>query len=163
MKSIIISLGDSSRDEIYSDMSEDFVAFIIMEAIFNVVRDIPNAIKNYTLVIDTPEEYADDPDTNLMISVDVLTDVMKTMDAASGVDTEDPEYLGNLSEMISLVSAKLCLTAEAITLNNDVASLMAINDMLSMPEFSTNLNFSTTHLGDRVMFMLKPDVLASLT
>lgn len=162
MKSIIINLGDSVRDEIYSDMSEDFVAFIIMEAIFNVVRDIPNAVKLYTLVVDTPEEYADDPDTNLMVSMDLLTEVMKSMDATSGVDTDAPDYHKNLSEMISMVSAKLCLAAEAITVNNDITTLMAINDTLNAPEFNKKLNFSTTHLGERVMFLLTPDPLAAL-
>lgn len=154
MKSFIIALGDSEREELYSDMHEDLVAFIIMEAVFNVVRDIPSAVRAYTLVVDTAEEYADDPDTNLMVSVDFLTDVMKGLDAKAGVDVEAPDYLGNLKEMISVVSAKLCIAAETITVNNDIVILMSINETLNSPEFLDQLNFTTTHLGNKVMFTL---------
>ncbi|MNR53516.1 hypothetical protein D3C85_1735460 [compost metagenome] len=52
------------------------------------------------------------------------------------------------------VTTKLCLAIETVSQFNDLATLMVLGDMLRLPEFMAKLNFSTTHLGDKVMFLL---------
>lgn len=158
MRSIILKLGDDFVDELYSDIEQDFLAFIIMEALFNVVRDIPGSIENYTKVITTPEEYMEDPDTNLMISQDLLAEVMKSMDIKDGEDITSESYQQNHPEMLSVISAKLCLAVDMITTNNDIVELTTIGEVLSEPGIKENLHFSTTHLGDRIMFMISGPV-----
>lgn len=159
MKSVIVNLGPSAREELYADINEDFLAFVILEALFNVVRCIPASVKLYSNVIDIAEEYIEDPETELFVSAEFLSHVMREMDAKTGVNTESEEYNANFDELMSAVKAKLAQAADAISNNNDIVMLMAINDVLSTPELSLKLNFSTTHLGDKVMFMFSGDSL----
>jgi len=154
MLSVILKLGEDLIDELYSDIEQDFLAFIIMEALYNVIRDLPSSFIDYTKVVTSAEEYMDDPDTNLMVSQDLLADVMRNMDIADGEDVESELYKEQLPEMLSMVSAKLCLAAELITTHNDITELAAIGNVLSQPGMKENLHFSTTHLNDRIMFML---------
>jgi hypothetical protein len=154
MKSLTINLNPATRGELYSDIHEDFLAFILIEALYNVVKDIPSAMSLYMPVVDDPETYADDPDSNLMASIEFLMEVMKEMDEKTGTDITTPEYLANLPEFVSFVTMKLCLAVETISQFNDMATLMVLGDMLRTPEYTAKLNFSTTHMGNKVMFML---------
>lgn len=156
MKAIILNLNPETRKELYEDISEDLLAFIIMEALFNVVKDIPNTMSMYMQAVDDPETYAEDPDSNLMSSIEFLMEVMKEHDAKSGVDVDSQLYLDGLADTQSFISTKLCNAVEAISQFNDLVVFSAAAETLCLPEFSTNLNFSTTHLGDKVMFLLNP-------
>lgn len=153
MQSVIVNLGPGAQEELYADINEDFLAFVILEALFNVVRHIPASVRQYTSVLNLAEEYIEDPETELFVSAEFLAHIMREMDAKTGVDTESEEYNKNFDELMSAVKAKLAQAADAISNNNDLVMLMAINDVLSKPELSIKLNFSTTHLGDKVMFM----------
>lgn len=155
MKSLTINLNPATREELYADVSPDFLAFILMEALFNVVKDLPNAMAVYMPVVDDPEVYMDDPESNVMASLEFLMEVMKEMDAKTGVDVTDEVYLNDIATVhTAWVTTKLCLAIETVSQFNDLATLMVLGDMLRLPEFMAKLNFSTTHLGDKVMFML---------
>lgn len=154
MKSVTINLNPETRVELYEDMHPDFVAHILMEALFNVVQDIPNTMSMYLPVVDDANEYAEDPDSKVMASVEFLLEMAKGEDAAKGADVTSEEYLAALPEFQSFITLKLCDAIEAIAQFNDIAMLMAIGDLLRLPEFTAKLNFSTTHLGDKVVFVL---------
>lgn len=155
----MVNLGPGAQEELYADINEDFLAFVILEALFNVVRCIPASVRLYSSVVDIAEEYIEDPETELFVSAEFLSHIMREMDAKTGVDIESEQYNENFDELMSAVKAKLAQAAEAISTNNDIVMLMAINDVLSAPELSLKLNFSTTHLGDKVMFMFSGDSL----
>lgn len=155
MKSLTINLNPATREELYADVSPDFLAFILMEALFNVVKDLPNAMSLYMPVVDDPETYADDPDSNVMASLEFLMEVMKEMDAKTGVDVTDSLYLTDIATVhTSWVTTKLCMAIESVSQFNDLAVLMVLGDLLRLPEYVAKLNFSTTHLGDTVLFVL---------
>lgn len=154
MKNVTISLNPATREELYADIHADFLAQILMEALFNVVQNIPTAMAMYLPVVDDAIEYAEDPDSKIMESVEYLMEMVKQEDALKGVLVDDPSYLVSLNEHQTFVTYKLCNAIEAIAQFNDMGMLMAVGDILRLPEYQAKLNFSTTHLGDRVMFMI---------
>ena len=154
MKSITLNLNPETREELYADIHPDFLAQILMEALFNVVQNIPNTMAMYLPVIDDAVEYAEDPDSKVMESVEYLLEMAKNEDALRGVLVDTPEYQVSLNEYQNFITYKLCNAIESIAQFNDMGMLMVVGDMLRLPEFQAKLNFSTTHLGDKVLFML---------
>jgi hypothetical protein len=154
MKSLTINLNPATREELYADIHPDFLAHILMEALYNVTLDIPNTMAMYVPVVDDANEYAEDPDSNVMASVEFLMEVLKGEDTKNGVDVTTPDYLEKIGEYQNFISYKLCNAIESIAQFNDLAVLMVVNTMLNLPEFKAKLNFSTTHLGDKVVFVL---------
>lgn len=154
MKSVTINLNPETREELYSDIDPDFLAHILIEGLVNVVQDLPNAMAMFLPVVDDSNEYAEDPDSNIMASVEYLLEVLKTEDANKGVDVTSDEYVNSLSEFQSFITVKLCDAIESIMQFNDTAVLMAIGDLMRTPGFQAKLNFSATHLGNTVLFVL---------
>ena len=154
MKGVTLNLNPATREELYADIHPDFLAQILMEALFNVVQNIPNTMAMYLPVIDDAVEYAEDPDSKVMESVEYLLEMAKNEDALRGVLVDTPEYQVSLNEYQNFITYKLCNAIESIAQFNDMGMLMVVGDMLRLPEFQAKLNFSTTHLGDKVLFML---------
>ena len=151
MKTIILKLDASTRDELYADISEELLAFIILEAVINVVNELPRPIRPMT-----PEEQLadamDDSDTQLFSSVETLVSILIDHDEKNGAD---PQMLNhNMDEFTEQVSQKLFAAMESIAASNDVSELAAISYALNAPELATHLNFCATHLGDRVLYTL---------
>jgi hypothetical protein len=151
MKSIIVKLNPSTQEELYSDISPDLLAFILLEAVINVVNELPVPARAKTLD-EQVAEAMDDTDTQLMVSVENLVTILIEHDEKNGVDTNAPQY--NIDEFNEHVSQKLFAAMESIGTVNDVADLATISAVLNSPELVNNMSFTATHLGDKVLFTL---------
>lgn len=151
MKTIILKLDPLTREELYADIAEELLAFIILEAVINVVNELPRPLRAMT-----PEEQLadcmDDTDTQLVSSVETLVSILIDHDEKNGADEQMLQH--NREEFTEQVSQKLYAAMESIATSNDVSELTAINQALNAPEVANHLSFCATHLGDRVLFTL---------
>lgn len=151
MRSIVLHLNPATRDELYSDIHQDFLAFVIMEALCNVVGNIPQVLELFSVVDDTTE-YLEDPDCNLAASCEYLKEIMIQSDARDGVNTDSPNY--DIDAYMSEIGVKLATAVESIAQFNDPLVLASLAEFFGTPGLKEKVNFSTFHLGDVVMFMV---------
>lgn len=151
MKNIVLHLNPATREELYSDIHPDFLAFVLMEAVCNVVGNIPVALEMHAVVDDTTE-YLDDPDCNLAASCEYLKEVMVRWDAGDGVQVTSPGY--DINAYMTEISVKLATAVESIAQFNDPLVLASLGEFFMTPGVKEKVNFSTFHLGNVVMFMI---------
>lgn len=149
MKTIIVKLDPLTREELYADISPDLLAFILLEAVVNVVNELPMPIRALS-----PEEQLadamDDTDSQIAVSIENLVGILIDYDEKNGVDT--PQY--SIEEFNEFVSNKLYAAMESINSSNDITELAVITSVLNSEELINNLTFTATHLGDQVLFTL---------
>jgi len=151
MKTIIVKLDPLTREELYADISPDLLAFILLEAVVNVVNELPMPIRALS-----PEEQLadamDDTDSQLAVSIENLVGILIDYDEKNGVDTNSPQY--SIEEFSEFVSNKLYAAMESINSSNDITELAVITSVLNSEELINNLTFTATHLGEQVLFTL---------
>ena len=149
MKTFILKLDPVTLDELYDDISPDFLAFILVEAIFNLVQfDTPPTEM-------TPEDvlyHCDDPDSQFESSVELLLEILKR-DSGEDVDGEALETCYN-SEYYDMVATKLAHCMDSVRTANDFSELTAIGFLFQSPEYSSSFKFTSTHIKNQVIFCL---------
>lgn len=158
MRTMIVKLNPLTREELYADISPDLLAFILLEAVTNVVNELPVPVRAMS-----PEEQLadamDDTDSQMATSIENLVGILIEHDEKNGVDTNSPLY--NIEEFSESVTQKLYAAMESVAASNDVAELSCISEALTAAEMSAglilgaaHLVFTATHLGDQVLFTL---------
>lgn len=152
MKALILRLDPLTRAELYSDISDMFMDFVMVEAIFNVLNDFISRPDTFMDACSDQEYYKNDPECCLAASTELLMDVLKEMDKQDGVDITSPEY--DLSTFSGWVTDKLCLAISSITTANKPMEFMAMHTILEDPALSQRLQVRGKHLGNTVVLML---------
>lgn len=152
MKSVIINLDPDTRAELYADVSNTLMDFILIEALTIALKDYSSSVETLQDAIADPEYYKNDPDTNIEQSIELLLDVLKELDRQDGEDVESPFY--DVSSYSDWLRDKLCLAISSITDANTPLDFMMLNDVLTLPELSKQFNFQGKHLNNRVVMLL---------
>lgn len=149
-----IKLDRTAQNELYADISPEFLSFIFIEAIFSIIQNnAPHAFP----VVDDPIHYCDDPDSQFETSVEYLLAVMSDCDKKDGVWSCEEDYQYG-SENHTRICAKLCSAIESIQHANDSAELMMVREVFNQPAYMNQVKFAATHLPDRVFFVLSSDL-----
>lgn len=153
MKALILRLDPLTRDELYSDISDMFMDFVMVEAIFNVLNDFITRPGSFLDAISDAEYYKNDPECCLAASTELLMDVLKEMDKQDGVDITSPEY--DLETFSGWVTDKLCLAISSITTANKPMEFMSMHQLLEDPALSQRMKVTGRHLGNTVVLMIE--------
>lgn len=156
MKSINLRLDPDTREELYSDIHEAVIDFILLEALVVIVNDFTSNEEKLKEAIDDPEYYLNDPDANISASVEYLLDVLKTVDELDGTDVNSPDY--NIQEHSGWISDKLILAINSITAANPAIELLTIDQFLKDPSLLQGMTVKGTHLNNLVVLMVSPTV-----
>jgi len=158
MKSLTIALDPDSREELYADVSDMLMDFIVIEAVGIIIKDFR---KRYAPGIEALaqlseaaqlEEFTFDPEEDIANSVELLVDVLKEMDIQDGNDFESPGFVED--DYSDFLRDKLALAISSITAANSVGDFMIMEDILNDPAFSQRIDFRGKHLNNVVMMFI---------
>lgn len=150
MQGFTVLIDREQKEELYSDIAQEFLNFFLMEAVVLLVSD-PSKMK----VLDDPTLYCDDPESQFENAVIWLLETWSASDQESGVLMPGEFYEYN-SEHHEMVCMKLNQAVAAIQDVNDPLSMLMIQRMLEDPAYSKAITFSAMHLPDRVVFLIQP-------
>ena len=151
MDTFILKLKPELTEELFADISSEFLSFVIIEALFNIVQC--DTVAGNSSIVDDPIFYCDDPDRPFDDSVAHLLQVMADQDKMSGVVLPGEFYEYN-SEFHEQICNRLSKAIDVIRDSNDYCELFMIRQVFRKPEYQTQLNFATTYYSGRVVFSL---------
>jgi len=152
MDAFMVLLHPDLKEELYSDIDENFLAFVMLEAIYNVVSN-PELIP--LRVMDDSSHLCDDPDSYFDNSVTYLLDILADHDKEKGV-LQDGELYEFNSEQHEVLCNKLHEAMACIQYANSLLDLTVIRDALSQPQYARHMVFTAKHYPDRVFFTAQP-------
>jgi len=141
MTTFFVCIDADRKDELYSDISEEFLSIVLLEAIINVVKN-PNESFD---IIDDPAFYCDHPESEFADSVLYLLDVLTERARQDGVLKDDEAYDENSPEH-AVVCYKLSESMAALQAGNNPLDLMMIQQVLENPSNSQHTAFTSYHL-----------------
>lgn len=164
MKTLILKLDPATREELYSDMGEPFMDFVLMEAVYNILGGYQASSTHWMDAIHDTEYYLNDPDAGMAASVETLLDALKTMEEGEGVlGTDTDEYVYDLeANHAPWVSDKLALAVASLSTANNPDEFMLLFSILADPGLSRRFSFHGRHLGNMVVMMLEGDVVENV-
>lgn len=152
MDAFMVLLNKDLKEELYSDIDPNFLAFVMLEGIYNVVSN-PELIP--LRVMDDSSYLCDDPDSFFDNSVTYLLDILAEHDQAAGILAQGELYEFN-SEQHEFLCRKLHEAMACIQYANSLLDLAVIRETLSNPIYARHLVFTAKHFNDRVFFTLQP-------
>lgn len=153
VKSLVFRLDPYTRDELYADVSEEFLNFIFLEAIFNTVADYTTNPEIAFVAGDDPFFNRNDPDCVYQASLELLMDVLKEFDKRDGEDVDGPEYVEGLQEHYQAVADKLSLAMSSIATANEPLDFMMFHKLLGDPNMTKSLSVNGKHWGNTVVLL----------
>lgn len=154
MKTFKIALDPGTREELYADANTCFIDFLLLESIIITAKDL---IGSPTLLQEATSDthfYLNDPEIEMLASVENLLDVMKEFDRNDGVDVDAADYC--LQDNHSWVADKLSLGISSISSANKALEVICINEELKDPIFTYGMSVRGTHLGNSVVMTVTP-------
>jgi len=152
MHSFILKLNAETRDELYADIGIEFMGFILIEAIHNIlVAGQPGVLEiedDLTRIHKTDESQFD-------VSVDYLIDIVQEFNEANGIVLSDEYYRFN-SEYHDQFATKLADAIVSIEDSNDFTEIMALQPTFNDPAIVKGFKFTAYHYPDRVLFLVYP-------
>jgi len=154
MKGFFLNVDRTTADELYSDISPEFLSLVLLEAVTNVIY---NPGERHDIPVDDPETYCDNPDSHFEDSIQYLLSVLTDRARNDGILTDEQEYDMD-SEQHIVLSYKLGEAMASIENANSMLDLYAIHNELEKTDKGGGLVFTTMHLNGKVFFTIKPKI-----
>lgn len=164
MPAFVLELDADTREELYSDVSEVFMGFILIEALFNIlkagVNNVTQLLDDLDNLIEAAEEdpykpIADRLELQMEHSLEYLLDVQRRSDEELGMMLDKSYYAYN-SDHYTNIQFKLITAIQSIEESNDYFQLQSLNKVFQDPDLVNGFGFSMTHYLDRVVVLVFP-------
>lgn len=154
MYNFIVKLDPETREELYSDASEAFMGFLLIEALLNIiVAGVPGCLETLDRMesLSREEHFASQYDT----SVDYLLEINKDLNEQCGIYLTEEDCCFN-SDAHDAISFKLSEAIESIEARNDLGEILVLKEVFEDPHVVEGFKFTAMHFRDRVAFCLVP-------
>jgi hypothetical protein len=154
MHTFQLKLDKSQLEELSSDISQEFLGFVLIEAVQLTAQEFfLNA--GELVEVDDAVYRCDDPDSGFDAAVQHLLLICSEADQSNGVmlPGEFHEYSSDAHEQIC---EKLSLALASIRDNNGITELVAINGLLTEAQYAVGYAFVVNYYEDRVVFSITP-------
>lgn len=158
MHNFVIRLRPDTKAELYSDVSDSLMGFILIEAILIIlVAGKPGALD----ALEDAEREQEYPENQFDVSMDYLMEVNETLNMEAGVFLNPVEYEPN-SDIHAQMCLKLTDTIESVEDANDISELLALKSVFYDPMIVDGFKFVAMHYPDRVSFCIIPKAVANM-
>lgn len=150
MHNFVVKIDPNTREELYSDVSNDFVGFLVIEAIMNVlVAAAPDAVS----VLESIERVNEFPENQLDVSAEYMLEVAKSLDQANGITIDDANY-GYNSDNHEMAVSRLNLAIHSIEAVNDISVILGLSSVFNDPSIVSGFHFNAIHGKDCIVYCL---------
>lgn len=151
MKTFILKLDPQLREELYTDISENFIGYVLIEAIFNIIQaPSPFALEDV-------DYHPNDPDSTFETSVEYLLNILeKFFPEDVMLDEEEDDMLASLDHH-TWIGQTLSTAINCVNNANDYLTLFSVSGLLLSPEYMESYNFGARHLDTQVIFSIWED------
>lgn len=155
MYNFIVKLDPETRDELYSDASETFMGFLLIEALLNIiVAGKPGCLEALDKMESLGgENFVSQYDT----SIDYLLEINQELNEKSGIILGEDDY-GFNSDCHDTIAFKLSEAIESIEDANGIAGVLVLKEVFEDPMIAQGFRFTTLHFKDRVAFCVVPSL-----
>lgn len=152
MYNFIVRLNPETRDELYSDASEAFMGFLLLEAIYCILSvgkpGFSEAMDDVDL--EHPEEAC-----QFDMSIEYLLEIHKKLNEDCGLILDDAEYCFN-SDAHDLIAEKLSTAILSLEEFNDPGELFVLEGVFDDPVIKAGFRFNAMHFPDRAAYYITP-------
>lgn len=155
MHTFIVRLDPETREELYSDASDAFMGFLLIEALLNIiVAGQPGCM----FMIDKMEKLGDENFLSQYdVSIDYLLDINKDLNERHGIFLSEEEC-GINSDTHTSIAFKLSEAIESIESANGINEILVLKSVFEDPLIVQGFNFTAMHYPDRVAFAVRPSL-----
>jgi hypothetical protein len=158
MHNFVVRLDHAAKEELYSDISDEFMGFILIEAIMIILAaGKPGAMNT----LDDQERIQEYPEHQFDVSIDYLLEVIEQINVECGVFLPKEEYECN-SDIHGRICTKLADAIEIIEAKNDIGETLALRFVFEDPLVAQGFKFVAMHYPDRVAFCIIPASVANM-
>lgn len=153
MYNFIVKLDPETREELYSDASETFMGFLLIEALLNIiVAGKPGCLETLDKMENLGDEnFVSQYDT----SIDYLLEINQELNEKSGIILGEDDYSFN-SDCHDTIAFKLSEAIESIEDANGISGILVLKDVFEDPMVVQGFRFTALHFKDRVAFCVIP-------
>lgn len=150
MHNFVVKVDPATREELYSDVSNDFVGFLVIEAIMNVlVAQAPDAVS----VLENAERITEFSENQLDTSAEYMLEVAQTLDKANGITIDSANYDYN-SDNHEMAVQRLNLAIHSIEAANDISVILGLSNIFTDPSIVSGFHFNAIHGKDCIVYCL---------
>lgn len=154
MYNFIVRLNPETRDELYSDASEAFMGFLLLEAIYCILSvGRPGFLE---AMDDIDFEHLDEA-CQFDTSIEYLLEIHKKLNEDCGIFLDEAEYCFN-SDAHAQIAEKLTTAILALEEFNDPGELFVLEGVFNDPLIKAGFRFNAMHLPERAAFYVTPNV-----
>lgn len=152
MYNFIVRLNPETRDELYSDASEAFMGFLLLEAIYCILSvGQPGFLE---AMDDIDFEHLDET-SQFDTSIEYLLEIHKKLNEDCGIFLDDAEYCFN-SDAHDQIAEKLTLAILSLEEFNDPGELFVLEGVFNDPLIKAGFRFNAMHFPERAAFYVTP-------
>ena len=150
MHNFVVKLDPTTLEELYSDVSNDFVGFLVIEAIMNIlVAAAPDAVS----VLESAEFVNEYPENQLDTSAEYMLEVSQSLDKACGITIDSANYDYN-SDNHELAVSRLNLAIHSIEAANDISVILGLSSVFFDPSIVSGFHFNAIHGKSCIVYCL---------
>jgi len=150
MHNFVVKIDPSTQEELYSDVSNDFVGFLVIEAIMNIlVAAAPDAVS----VLESAEFVNEYPENQLDTSAEYMLEVTKSLDQANGITIDEANY-GYNSDNHEMAVSRLNLAIHSIEAANDISTILGLGSVFTDPAIVSGFHFNAIHGKGCIVYCL---------
>lgn len=154
MEFLIVKLDPDTREELYADIHENLLDFVLLEALTIAGKEMT---ENKEAVMEAAGDdfyHLNDPELNMDDAVKAVIDVMMEVDRLAGMDVSAETY--DTDEQYKFISDKLMLAVASVTAANKVGEILNLYSVISQTKFVPGIHVKGTHLGNIATLSLIP-------
>jgi hypothetical protein len=164
MTTFVLEINPETREELYSDIGEVFIGFVLIEALHNILLvkrpGILGVLDQIEFPLDLPDDHpeiglAENVGMEVDTSVEYLLEILKGLDVAVGAILPDDDYEYG-SYYYEIVMQKLAIAITSIEECNQPSQLHSLSEIFGSPKYASGFSFKVVHYPDRVVVVLSP-------
>lgn len=154
MEFLIVKLDPDTREELYSDIHENLLDFVLLEALTMAGKEMTENKEAMLEAAGDDFYHLNDPELNMDDAIKAVIDVMIETDRLGGMDVSAETY--DTDEHYKFVSDKLMLALASITHANNVGEVINLYNVITSAKFIPGIHVKGTHLGNIATLSLIP-------
>lgn len=152
METFTLKLDPDTREELYSDIHDYLIEFIMIEAINLSGKEITTNQETMLEAMGDDEFHLNDPELDMDGSIRSILDYMVEVDRESGIDITAEDY--DIDQCYDKISDKLVLALASLTAVNPALSIVNFYERMQNPIFHGGMGVSGSHLGNILVLTL---------
>lgn len=155
MYNFIVRLNPETRDELYSDASESFMGFLLLEAIYCILSV---GKPGFSEAMDDLDLEFPDETCQFDTSIEYLLEIHQKLNEDCGIFLDESEYCFN-SDAHELIAEKLSTAILSLEEFNDGSELFCLDDVFKDPAIKGGFRFNALHFPERAAYCIMPQSL----